>query len=157
MKKTFLILGLAALFSFGAQEVQAEAEQTVGDQGKIVYDLEQGGTQSFVVVTPAGENMFIEVEERPNLLRSVKNGNYKISAATPGQWKAEYQITISGNKITKAYSPSVVAYTGSFASAKLSVDNTKQATYYLKRKVSLITTSINLRAKLLTNSISISY
>lgn len=157
MKKIVFILGLAALFSFGAQEVQAEAAQTARIQEKIVYDLEQGGTQTFDVVTPAGEEVVIEVEEIPSFLRAVKNGNYKISAATPGQWKAEYQITISGNKITKAYSPSVVAYTGSFTSAKLTVDNTKQATYYLKRKVALITTSLNLRAKLLTNSISISY
>ncbi|MGX7394996.1 DUF5626 family protein [Carnobacterium mobile] len=157
MKKILLILGLIAFISFGAQEVQAEAAQPTGNQEKIIYDLEQGGTQSFTVVTSAGEEIVIEVEEIPSMLRAVKNGNYKISAATLGQWKAEYQISISGNKITKAYSPSIVAYTGSFTSAKLTVDNTKQATYYLKRKVSLITTSINLRAKLLTNSISISY
>lgn len=47
----------------------------------------------------------IEVEEIPSMLRAVKNGNYKISAATPGQWKAEYQISISGNKITKLILP----------------------------------------------------
>lgn len=157
MKKILLILGLVVFISFGTQEVHAEAAQPTGNQEKIIYDLEQGGTQSFTVVTSAGEEIVIEVEKIPSMLRSVKNGNYKISAATPGQWKAEYQISISGNKITKAYSPSIVAYTGSFTSAKLTVDNTKQATYYLKRKVSLITTSINLRAKLLTNSISISY
>ncbi|WP_192987652.1 DUF5626 family protein [Carnobacterium mobile] len=99
MKKILLILGLIAFISFGAQEVQAEAAQPTGNQEKIIYDLEQGGTQSFTVVTSAGEEIVIEVEEIPSMLRAVKNGN----------------------KITKAYSPSIVAYTGSFTSAKLTV------------------------------------
>lgn len=135
----------------------AEEETTPVVNQEVLYDMNQGGTQTFEVVDNEDKKLVIEVEEIPNYLRSVKNGSYKISASTTGQWKASYYITVSNNKITKAYSPSIVAYAGSFTSADLKIDNSTQSTYYIKRKVFLITTSINLRAKLLSNNISITY
>ncbi len=50
-----------------------------------------------------------------------------------------------------------MAYTGSFTKAELKLDSSIQSTYYLKKKGGLFTTSINLRAKLLSNKISITY
>ncbi|MGB6178796.1 DUF5626 family protein [Carnobacterium sp.] len=117
----------------------------------------QGGTQLFESVSPEGNQLIIEVSEIPNYLRAVNNGNYTISASMPGHWKASYQISVNSNKITRAYSPSILAYAGSFTSATLKVDSPIQTTYYLKRKLFLVTTSINLRAKLLSDKISITY
>lgn len=157
LKKTVFILSCFTFFSLGITEVQAEEENLSTNTPKLVYDLEQGGIQSVESISPEGDQLIIEVEKMPNYLRAVKNGTYKISASTSGQWKASYQISVSGNKITKAYSPSIVAYTGSFTKAELKLDSSIQSTYYLKKKGGLFTTSINLRAKLLSNKISITY
>lgn len=157
LKKILIVVGFLTLINFSTTNIIAvEATAPIVNQ-EVLYDMNQGGTQTFEVVDNEGEKLVIEVEEIPNYLRSVKNGNYKISAFTTGQWKASYYITVSNNSIVKAYSPSILAYVGSFTSADLKVDNSKQSTYYIKRKVFLITTSINLRAKLLSNKISITY
>lgn len=156
MKKLVVVLCWFTFFGLGVTEVKAEESNPIDTQ-EILYDLEVGGTQTFESLSSEGDQLIIEIEEIPNYLRAVKNGSYKISASTSGQWKASYQISVSGNKITKAYSPSIVAYTGSFTKAELKLDNSTQSTYYLKKKGDLFTTSINLRAKLLSNKISITY
>lgn len=157
MKKILIVFGFLALINFSTTNVMAEEETIPVVNQEVLYDMNQGGKQTFEVIDSEGGQVVIEVEQIANYLRSVKNGNYKISASTTGQWKASYYITVSNNKITKAYSPFITAYTGSFASADLKIDHSTQSTYYMKRKVFLMTTSINLRAKLLSNTISITY
>lgn len=157
MKKLVIILGFFIFFNVNGLKVQAEEVPLPVQSQEFTYDIVMGGTQLFESVGPEGEQLIIEVSEMPNYLRAVNNGNYTISASTPGHWKASYQITVSNNKITRAYSPSFVAYTGSFTKAELKLDNSIQSTYYLKKKGDLFTTSINLRAKLLSNKISITY
>ncbi|MCI3029502.1 DUF5626 family protein [Desemzia sp. C1] len=159
MKKTVFILGCIMLVfvSLPTAKVHAEESHFSTEAPELIYDLAQGGTQTFERVSPEGEPLVIEVEEMPNSLRSVKNDTYKISASTAGQWQASYQIDVSQNKIIKAYAPAIVAYIGSFTSAILKVDHATQATYYLKRKVFLFTTTINLRAKVQSNKIAITY
>ena len=157
LKKIFLILSYLTFFTLSTSLVQAKEVTKQLETQEILYNLEEGGIQLFESMTSEGNQIIIKVEEIPVFSKGVTNGAYKISASTPGHWEASYQILVNNNKITNAYSPSIKAYTGSFISAELKLDNSAQATYYMKKKTYLITTSINLRANLLPDKISITY
>lgn len=157
MKKLVIILGLFIFLNINSLKVHAEEVTLPVQSQEFIYDMVQGGTQQFESFSPEGDQLIIEVSETPNYLRAVNNGNYTIAASAPGHWKASYQITVNNNKITRAYSPSSIAYTGAFTGVNLKLDSPIQSTYYMKRKFALLTTSINLRAKLLSNHISITH
>ena len=160
LKKIFFILGCFAFFSFiTTTKVRAEGNFPL-PENSVVYDMKQGGIQQFNVEDDQGETYTIIIEEEPQfsiMASSVKNGTYKITKEKILQWKASYKIDVSNHKITRAHSASATAFTGSFKSLLLKVDNTTQATYYLKRKLLIGEASINLRAKLSGSSISITY
>lgn len=160
MKKTVFLLGCFTFFSFIAT-TKVHAEENVPlPENSVVYDMKQGGVQQFEVEDNQGETYTITIEEEPQfsiMVNSVKNGTYKITKEKALQWKASYKIDVSNHKITRAHSASATAFTGSFKRLLLKVDNTTQATYYLKRKLLIGEASTNLRAKLSGSSISISY
>lgn len=159
LKKLVFILGCFTIFCFGAKEAQA-AETIAQTENTVIYDLEQGGLQQFEVENDLGESYTITVEKEPQFLlatSSVSNGTYKITKERALQWKASYKIDVSNNKITRAHTGSATAYTGSFKSLLLKVDSSTQATYYLKRTLLGLESSINLRAKLSGSSIIITY
>lgn len=159
MKKLITVLGLIAFFNTGIITAKAE-EPLLSIENTIFYDLNQGGLQQFEVEDDLGGFYIITVEEQPQFLRSassVKNGAYKITKERALQWKASYTIDISNNTIVRAHSGTAKALAGKIISAQLKIDNTKQATYYLKRTIAFSESSINLRAKLLGSSISITY
>lgn len=157
MKKIVVTLGFFILFSFGAINVQAEETAIATGSNNVIYDLEQGGLQQFEVVDELGENYTITIEEEPNFLRAVSNGTYKITKERALQWKVSYKIDVKGNAITKAHSPSITNYLGNVTSSNLKVDNSKQATYYIKMKILTINSSVNVRAKLENSSIIVTY
>lgn len=144
---TILIFFLAS-----ASVVKAE---TIDEQN-VLYNMDEGGTQTFEIFDENEEKTIIEIEEI-NSTYSINNGTYKISKKRPLQWEVSYYIDVKNNKITRAHSPSATAFLGSFTSTSLRVDNSKQATYYLKRKVTLNESQINVREKLTNNSISVTY
>ncbi|MEH6945312.1 DUF5626 family protein [Bacillus sp. JJ722] len=152
MKKTVLsLLALILLCSLGSINSYAA-------ENEAEYDLNQGGTQQFVLIDEDGEEVIVTIEdeeEEPSFLslRAVQNGTYKIASEKAGSWKASYNIVVSGNKITNAKNPSAIAYSGSFISKNLKVDSSKQATYYLVKKTGLLSSNINLRATLKKDSI----
>ncbi|MER2174883.1 MAG: DUF5626 family protein [Carnobacterium sp.] len=159
MKKLVFILGCFTIFCFGAKDVQA-AETIAPTENTVIYDVEQSGSQQFEVENDLGESFIITVEKEPQFslaASSVSNGTYKITKERALQWKASYKIDVSNNKITRAHSSSATAYTGSFKSLLLKVDSSTQATYYLKRTVLGLESSINLRAKLSGSSIAVTY
>lgn len=160
LKKIVFLLGCFTFFSFiTTTKVHAEENFPVPDNN-VVYDIDQGGLQQFQVEDNQGETYTITIEEEPQfsiMASSVKNGTYKITKEKALQWKASYKIDVSNNKITRAHSGSTTAFTGSFKSSLLKVDNATQATYYLKRTLLFAESSINLRAKLSGSSISITY
>lgn len=160
MKKLVFILGCFTIFCFGAKDVQA-VETTALSENRVIYDLDQGGLQQFDVENDLGESYTITVEKEPQFLlaaSSVSNGTYKITKERALQWKASYKIDVSNNKIIRAHSGSATAYyTGSFKSLLLKVDSSTQATYYLKRTLLGLESSINLRAKLSGSSIAVTY
>lgn len=155
------ILGCLIFINLGAAtEVKAEESVFYSDNQEVHYDMKQGGLQRFEVVDDLGEVVIITVKEEPQfsiMASSVKNGTYKITQEKAFQWKASYKIDVSNNKITRAHSSSATAITGSFKSLLLKVDNSTQATYYLKRTLLIGEASINLRAKLSGSTISITY
>ena len=62
------------------------------------YDLEKGGKQKFTLVNSEGRTVYVTIEQDTS--RAVANGTYKVSASAPDAWKAEYNVTISNNRIT---------------------------------------------------------
>ena len=124
----------------------------------ISYDLIQGGTQEYYEIDEDGIPILISVEEAPGIsLFSVGNGNYKISGSKFGMWEASYYVTVSKNKFTRVYSPSVSAITGSFTSTNLSLVSSKKASYTLVWKAGIISTTSYLNATLTDSSIDITY
>lgn len=158
MKKLLIILGSIILFIFTATNVQADEIPQLSEDQLVSYDLETGGTQQFKVIDELGETYTITVEEEPSFFRAaVSNGTYKITKSRALQWKVSYKIDVKGNTITRAHSPSITNYVGSVTSSNLKVDNSKQATYYIKMKILTINSSVNVRARLENNSIVVTY
>ena len=160
MKKIVFLLGCVTAFSL-IITTKVYAEETFSLPYKsVVYDIGEGGVQQFEVEDDLGETYIISVEEEPHFFMrasSIKNGTYKITKERPLQWKASYKIDVNNQKITRAHSASATALIGGFKSSQLRVDSPTQATYYLKRTVLLVESSINLRAKLSGSNIVITY
>lgn len=166
MKKIILVLGCLIVFVLGASEVHADERMTVTDDTTVLYDFEQGGVQQFDVVDEEGEALIITVEEEPPLFRAasnristsaVNNGTYRVTKERALQWKVSYKIDVRGDAITRAHSPSITNYIGSVTRSSLKVDHAKQATYYINMKFLTFNSTVNVRAKLQTNGIVITY
>lgn len=91
------------------------------------YDLEKGGTQTFFILNENGDYDEIIVEEISGNAR-IDNGTYKITHKALA-WTAGFYITISSNKIIKAYSPYYTVSLGNISSDYLTLNNTTTATY----------------------------
>lgn len=156
MKKALMIMAIMLTVITIGREDSYAVENTEKLETEVVYDMTKGGVQTFKRINELGEEVTLTVEKEPSMLRAVGNGTYNITASTL-QWKAGYKISVMSDRISSAYGGYHSSSIGSFTSARLAVDNPKQATYYLNRRVGFINYPINLRAKLLTNTISVSY
>lgn len=152
MKKA-LIFGAVIFFSILGTGSVSHAEE---NQGSVTYSLSDTAKQTSSIVTDKGEELIITIEKEPSLSRALGNGTYTVSTERRGSWKASYQVTVKNNSITTTKNASATAITGSFTSKSLRIDNSKQATYYLKRKVGTSTATINLRAKINGSKLNIS-
>ena len=131
----------------------------------FIYNLDEGGRQEFSAVTEDGEEIMVVVEEvfpeqntrNSFSLFSVANGNYRISGKKVGQWEASYYVTVSGDRLTRAYAPVASATTGSFTRTSLALLSNKKASYELAWKYGLLSTTSYLNAILGSSSISITY
>lgn len=83
-----------------AESGENESEGTGIDE--INYDIEQGGTQTFVIEDEDGEKLKLVIEEMSGRAR-VANGTYKITRTKPNAWTAGFYIKVSANRITKVY------------------------------------------------------
>lgn len=154
MKKIFLIFIVGFFFLFTNESNVQAYESTEG----VFYDLAKGGTKEFIVPEENGDSVYILIEEiSENSLFSVNNGNYKITGKKPGLWEASYYISIMNGNITRAYSPSATAITGSFLSTNLGLDSSKQVSYYLRWKLGVLSYNHYLRATISNNSLNITY
>lgn len=152
MKKA-LILGAVIFFCIAGKESVSNAEE---NQESVTYSLSDTTKQTSSVVTDEGEEIIITIEREPSLSRALRNGTYTVSTERRGSWKASYQVTVKNNSITATKNASATAISGSFTSKSLRIDNSKQATYYLKRKVGTSTATINLRAKIDGSKLTVS-
>lgn len=154
MKKILLVFVVFFSFTlFKTGEVQASSVADV-----VYYDLKKGGTQEFITSDVEGHTIHIVVEEVPGIsLFSMNNGSYKISGSKAGFWEASYYISVLNENITRAYSPSATAITGSFSSTRLTLDSSKQATFYLAWKAGFLNNNIYLRSTISNGSLLITY
>jgi len=121
-------------------------------------ERKKGGTQEFITSDSEGRTMHIVVEEIPGIsLFSLNNGSYRISGKKTGLWEASYYISVTNETITRTYSPSATAITGSFSSTYLRLDSNKQATYYLGWKMGILNYNHYLQATIRSGSLNITY
>lgn len=95
---------------------------------EAAYDLEKGGTQSFLVQDEngeIGEVVICQVDENAR----IGNGKYKISYDYKGSWKAGFHVKIEDNKITNVYSPFYSVSYGRIESEKLTKNSMFKVTY----------------------------
>ena len=154
LKRILLVFCLLFSFSlFKTGEVQASSADDA-----VYYDLEKGGTQEFITSDSSGTTIHIVVEELSGIsLFSMNNGSYKISGRKAGFWEASYYVSVLNENITRAYSPSATAITGSFSSTRLTLDSNKQATFYLAWKSGFLNNNIYLRSTISNGSLLITY
>lgn len=152
MKKA-LILGAVIFGGIVGKGSPSHAEK---NQESVTYSLSDTTKQTSSIVTEEGEELIITIEKEPSLSRALGNGTYTVSTERRGSWKARYQVIVKNNSITATKNASATAISGSFTSKSLRIDNSKQATYYLKRKVGTSTANINLRAKINGSKLNVS-
>ena len=96
-----LILVLSPMKVFAAEDLPTEAH----------YDLEKGGTQTFVIQDENGEIATVTIEEVAGNSK-VANGTYDVSYVMPLVWTAGFHIDISNNQIYNAHSAYYTCVTG---------------------------------------------
>ena len=160
------ILVWVVLLSFSLSIFTPNTAHAAEPEGSpFIYNLDEGGRQEFSAVTEDGEEIMVVVEEvfpeqntrNSFSLFSVANGNYRISGKKVGQWEASYYVTVSGDRLTRAYAPVASATTGSFTRTSLALLSDKKASYELAWKYGLLSTTSYLNAILGINAISITY
>ena len=163
MKK---ILVWAVLLGFSLNVFTPNTAHAAELEGStFIYNLDEGGRQEFSAVTEDGEEILVVVEEvfpeqitrNSFSLFSVANGNYRISGKKIGQWEASYYVTVSGDRLTRAYAPVASATTGSFTRTSLALLSDKKASYELAWKYGFLNTTSYLNATVGSNAISITY
>ena len=121
LKKSFLIaLGFMVTALFAVNNASADTS--------AIFDLNQSGSQTQTMIGSNGQEQQLTVSDDTNSLLRVANGTKTISWNV-GIARASFKISVSGNKITRAYDGTYTFYTASVKSAKLSRDSNKQATY----------------------------
>lgn len=123
IKRKFLAVTLVVMmfmmntFMVSAAEPQVEA----------LYDLEKGGTQTFVIENSDGDIQRVTIEEIADNAR-VADDTYKVSFQT-SNWEAGFYIKVSNNQITSAYSPFYTALYGSIKDATLVRNSSVKVSY----------------------------
>ncbi|MCB5956407.1 DUF5626 family protein [Enterococcus sp. CWB-B31] len=152
MKKV-LILGVSVFFCIVGNSSVTHAGK---EHESVTYSLYNTQKQISSIVTEKGETLIITIEKEPTLFRALGNGTYTVSTARKGSWKASYQVIVKNNSITSTKNASATAISGSFTRKSLRIDHSKQATYYLKRKVGTSTTNIKFRATINSSNLNVS-
>lgn len=125
IKRKFLAVTLVVMmFMMNTFMVSAAEPKT-----EALYDLEKGGTQTFVIGNSDGEIQRVTIKEIATNAR-VASGTYEVAFET-SNWEAGFYVTISrsSNKITSAYSPFHTALRGSIKDATLVRNSNIKATY----------------------------
>lgn len=151
IKKFIASLTLTAiLFTFSLPVSAAECNTPA------VYDLTQGGTQTFNLQDSYGNNVLITITELPSVTRVLENRSYSISYRSLLSWQAGYNVVINNNSISAVNSPYYTCFIGSIFSANLRKDSSKQATLSFIYKAGGINNATGVRTKIVTNQLQVS-
>lgn len=153
MKKVFTIGAILFFSYFSGSVVNANEKQI---DAVTEYSLIENQKQVSTLVTEEGEDIIITIEKDPSFSRALGNGTYTVSTERRGSWKASYQVIVKGNKITSTKNATATAISGSFTSKSVKIDHSTQATYYLKRKIGISSSNINVRAKIKGSKLNVS-
>lgn len=123
-------------------------------QTKAVYDLQQGGTQTFVLTNENGSIETVTIEQISSKER-VESGVYKVTYNTLS-WMAGFYVVVSNNTIGTAYSPFHSVATGSIHSTSLIVNNSTKATYAFIYKQALLSYDTGVIASISNSELTVS-
>ena len=99
-----------------------------------------------------------ESEGFPFIYNLDEGGRQEFSGVTEdGQWEASYYVTVSGDRLTRAYAAVASATSGSFTRTSLALLSDKKVSYELAWKYGLLSTTSYLNVILGSSSISITY
>lgn len=154
-KKILTLVLIGILFSNVLGVTALASEEKITYAKEAVYDLEKGGSQTFVVYNENGEREYIVVEEISSNSK-MANGDYQVSYTSTGSWKAGFKVTISNNKITKAFSPSCVAIVGRISGSSLVRNSDIRATYSFLHTVGTAPLSTGVKAVISNNQLVVS-
>ena len=105
---------------------------------EAVYDLEKGGTQTFLIRDENGEIGEVTIEEVTGNAR-IADGTYKVTYEQPASWRAGFHLSITNNKFNSAFTPFYSVAVGSVLDDYLTKDSWTKATYsILLRQFSII-------------------
>lgn len=116
----FLLCGIL----FGTQWMNVNAAEPEENEsegtgvGEINYDIEQGGSQIFIIEDEDGEKSELVIEEMPETARTL-NKTYKITCTKPKAWTAGFYVKVSSSKITKVYDKFYKAIMGKIDNSRL--------------------------------------
>lgn len=150
------VLFLIGVFGWSINSTTAGAERI---EEEIVYDLEEGGRQIFVIGEGDDKEIII-VEEVIGLNdvvypTSIGNGEYTVSRNLPLAWSASYQIRVNNNRIVSAFNATHSTVVGSITNSNLGLSNGVASYSFTYNRV--LSTSINIRSEVRNGQLSIDY
>lgn len=112
-----LVMVIVNSFSVCASETNTEA----------IYDLQKGGTQTFLIESKDGEIDEIVIEKMGNMAR-MDAGTYRVTYKA-SSWNAGFCVVIVDNQIQAAHSPFHSTTTGEIVGNSLAKNSNLKATY----------------------------
>ncbi len=149
LRRNAVALVLALVLMLSPMQVFAEEIPT-----EAVYDMELGGTQTFLVRDEDGNVGTVTVRELSGDSR-IANGEYEVIYDNTGVWIASFTIAISSNKIYNAHSPFNYALIGTIKYPVLTRPSTTQATYAFIYEYNLMNFTTGVDAKIINGDVVI--
>ena len=150
MRTLVAVLLLFALSTTPAVHAEGQESQAT----EAVYDMERGGTQTFVLTDENGTEEIVVIEELPGTGR-VANGNYKVSYQSIN-WTAGFHVRIESNKIATAYMAFHEVGVGTISNGYLMKNSDTKATYGFLYKVAGLTFNTGVIAKISDSKLVVS-
>ena len=119
------------------------------------YDLEKGGTQTFIIQGEDGEIATVTVEELSGNSR-VANGEYRVAYENRPVWTAGFDVSIKNNQIYNAHSPFHTCIIGQIKYPALTRPSVTKASYAFIYTKSNLTFSTGVDATIVNGEMVIS-
>ena len=147
LMRNAIALVLAMVLLVSPMQVFAEELPT-----EAVYDMEKGGTQTFVIRDEDGNVNTVTIKELSGNSR-VANGEYEVGWDNTGVWIASFVINVSSNKIYNAHSPFYYALRGYIKYPAITRPSTTQASLAFIYEINLMNFNTGVDAKITNGNI----